>query len=126
MQQHIPSGEEVVILMPVGLSECIGTILELEDGLAAELLIATPVAVDEVTNVIDIGTNLKGSQTTGDVEIEFLVNLEVETIQPGADSAVALAILTTMGAQVAVVGDECLVCGTVLFAGLANSSLVGI
>ena len=103
--------------MPIGLCECIGTILELEDGLAAELLKATPVAVDEVTNVIDIGTNLKGCQATCNVEIELLVNLEVETIQPGADSAVALTILTTMGAEVAVIGDESLVCSTVLVAG---------
>ena len=60
MQQHIPSGEEVAVAMPVGFSEGINAILKRQDSLAGELLDATPVAVDHIGQIVDIGTNLKG------------------------------------------------------------------
>ena len=83
MQQDAPSGEEVAVVMPVGFGKGVIATLVLEDGLAAELLHATPVAVEHVGNVVDIGTELESGLAAIYVEIELLVDAEVDAVGPG-------------------------------------------
>ncbi len=109
MQQQVPSGEEVAVVMPVGFVEGVAAVLVLQDGLAAELLVAAPLAVDEVGDVVDIGTDLEGGLAAAYVEVELLVDTEVDAVGPGAEGAVAEAVFATMCAEVLVASDEGLV-----------------
>ena len=84
MQQRAPSGEEVAVAMPVGLGEGVAAVFVLENGLAAELFETTPVAVEHVGNVVDVGTDLQGGLAAAYVKVELLVDTEVDAIGPGA------------------------------------------
>ena len=122
MQQDAPCGEEVTVAMPVGFGEGVVAALILEDSLAAELFHATPVAVEQVGEVVDIGTELEGGLTAAYVEVEFLVDAEVDAVGPGAEGTVADAILTTVCAEVCIAVDEGLKGGAVGLVGKGHAS----
>lgn len=109
MQENAPSGNEVVVAVPSGFGEFVLASFVGEDVLAAELLVNAPTAVEEVEQIVDIGTHFKSGLATAEVEVEFLINFEVDAVDPRSDGTIALAVLTTMCAEVAVAADECFV-----------------
>ena len=122
VQQDAPSGEEVAVAMPVGFGEGVIATLVLEDGLAAELLHATPAAVEQVGEVVDIGTELEGGLTSTYVEVELLVDAEVDAVGPGAEGTVADTVFATMCAEVGIAVDEGLKGGAVGLVGKGHAS----
>lgn len=114
MQHESPSGIETVVVVPSGLGESVDASLVVEDALTLELLIDTPFAVEQIEDVVDVSTEIKGSRTTSHVEIELLRDSEIQAVNPRSNSAVTFAVFATVSAQIRIIGDEGLIRVTVL------------
>ena len=114
VHQNLPGGGEVVIDRPGGLSERVLVVLVFQHHIAVKHFVCTPLAAEEVGEVVEVNTDLEGLFVTGDVKVELLGDLEVDTVQPRSKAAVALGIFASMLAQVFVTANECFKLSTVL------------
>ena len=117
MDQNLPSGGEVVIDGPGGLVERVLVVLVGQHHIAVKYLVSTPPAAEQVGDVVEVSTDLEGLLVTSDVEVELLGNLEVDTVEPRGDTAVALGVLASVFAQISFTADILLKFGAILLGG---------
>ena len=60
------------------------------------VLVNTPVAVEEVTDVVDVSRELECVLLARDVEVNILSDLHVEATHPRSNDVVSLGVLTSV------------------------------
>lgn len=101
------------------LADLLGSIgLIAEDGGGADLLVNTPIVIEEIAKVADIGGKFKCVLLSGNVEIELFSELEVESVEPRSSYGISLHILAPVVLEILVTSEEVLVLGCHLRSGL--------
>ena len=114
MDQYLPCGGKIVIDRPCGLAKCIGTIFVIQYHIIVEHFADAPLAVEQISEVINIQTDIQCVFMTGHIEIELLGKLEVDSVQPRDFASIAFGILTSVLAQITVARNVFLEGGLVL------------
>ena len=101
MYENLPRGGQIVVIRPRGGRE--GVIFALfvvfQHHFVVQHFEGTPSAAEEIAEVVEVGSHIKGMSLTIDVEVNLLRDLEVDAVHPRTNTAVALRIFASVLAQ---------------------------